>query len=132
MSKHLLRVFLVTFPFQGHVNQLLRLEKVVALNGNLLVTFSTSKSIGKKMKKDGVDVLDNPTRVGNCDSMIRIEFFHDECSEDISDERHIIDTYLSKLETYGKEAVTEIINHHAENGHPVSCIDNNPFCYVGL
>ncbi|GJX62257.1 gallate 1-beta-glucosyltransferase-like protein [Tanacetum coccineum] len=126
-KQDLVHVFLVTFPAQGHVNPLLRLGKLLASKGNLLVTFSASKSIGKKMKKAGAEVSGDPTPVGNCGGMIRFEFFDDGCSEDNDDERNDFDAYLPKLEAYGKSALTGIINHHAEKGRPVSCLINNPF-----
>ncbi|KAM0025226.1 putative UDP-glucuronosyl/UDP-glucosyltransferase, UDP-glycosyltransferase family [Helianthus debilis subsp. tardiflorus] len=123
----LVHVLLVTFPAQGHVNPLLRLGKLLASKGNVLVTFSSTKSIGNKMKKAGAAVSGDPTPVGNRGGMIRFEFFDDGCSEDKDDERNDLDTYLPKLEAYGKKAITRIINQHAENGWPVSCLINNPF-----
>lgn len=126
-KQDIVHVFLVTFPAQGHVNPLLRLGKLLASKGNLLVTFSASKSIGKKLKKAGTVVSGDPTPIGSAGGMIRFEFFDDGCSEDNDDERNDLDSYLPKLEAYGKAALTGIINHHAENGRPVSCLINNPF-----
>lgn len=126
-KQDIVHVFLVTFPAQGHVNPLLRLGKLLALKGNLLVTFSASKSIGKKLKKAGAVVSGDPTPIGNGGGKIRFEFFDDGCSEDNDDERHDLDTYLPKLEAYGKAALTGMINHHAGKGLPVSCLINNPF-----
>ncbi|KVH93315.1 gallate 1-beta-glucosyltransferase-like [Cynara cardunculus var. scolymus] len=126
-KEDLVHVFLVTFPAQGHVNPLLRLGKLIASKGNLLVTFSATKYIGNKMKKAGAAVSGDPTPVGNRGGMIRFEFFNDGCSEDDDEEIHDLDTYLPKLEAYGKRSLTVIINHHAQNGRPVSCLINNPF-----
>ncbi|KAL4588625.1 hypothetical protein LXL04_001517 [Taraxacum kok-saghyz] len=126
-TQDLVHVFLVTFPAQGHVNPLLRLAKIIASKGNLLVTFSASKSIGKKLKKAGTVASGDPTPVGNAGGMIRFEFFDDGCSEDDDGERYDLDNYLPKLESYGKNALRGIINVHAENGRPVSCLINNPF-----
>ncbi|KAK9071124.1 hypothetical protein SSX86_009692 [Deinandra increscens subsp. villosa] len=126
-KQDVVHVFLVTFPAQGHVNPLLRLAKLLASKGNILVTFSASKSIGKKMKKAGAAVSGDPTPVGNCGGMIRFEFFDDGCSEDNDDERNDLDTFLPKLEAYGKTELTGIISRHAQNGRPVSCLINNPF-----
>ncbi|KAI3789203.1 hypothetical protein L2E82_01993 [Cichorium intybus] len=125
-KQNIVHVFLVTFPTQGNVNPLLRLGKLLASKGNLLVTFSASKSIGKKLKKAGAVVSGDPTPVGNSGGMIRFEFFDDGCSEDNDDDRRDLDTYLAKLEAYGKTALTGIINQHAENGRPVSCLINCP------
>ncbi|KAI3803730.1 hypothetical protein L1987_31891 [Smallanthus sonchifolius] len=122
-----MHVFLVTFPAQGHVNPLLRLGKLLASKGNVLVTFSASKSIGNKMKKAGAAVSGDPTLVGNCGGMIRFDLFDDGCNEDNDDERNDLDTYLPKLKAYGKNALALIINNHARNGWPVSCLINNPF-----
>ncbi|KAK1417531.1 hypothetical protein QVD17_26660 [Tagetes erecta] len=120
-------MFLVTFPGQGHVNPLLRLGKLLASKGNALVTFSACKAIGKKMKKAGANVSSDPTPVGNGGGMIRFDFFDDGCDEDNDDERNDLDAYLPKLEAHGKRELTKIINNHADNGRPVSCLINNPF-----
>ncbi|XP_071715563.1 gallate 1-beta-glucosyltransferase 84A23-like [Rutidosis leptorrhynchoides] len=126
-KQDLVHVFLVTFPGQGHVNPLLRLGKLLASKGNLLVTFSATKATGKKMKDAGAPVSGDPVPVGDCGGMIRFEFFDDGVSDDNDDERHDFNTYMNKLENYGKKSVTEIINRHKRNGCPVSCLINNPF-----
>ncbi|KAI3716003.1 hypothetical protein L6452_23032 [Arctium lappa] len=123
----LVHVFLVSFPAQGHVNPLLRLGKLIASKGNLLVTFSSSKSIGNKMKKVGSAASGDPIPVGNHGGMIRFEFFDDGCSEENDDERNDRKTYLPKLEVNGKRALTKSFNQHAQDGRPVSCLINNPF-----
>ncbi|KVH93326.1 limonoid UDP-glucosyltransferase-like [Cynara cardunculus var. scolymus] len=123
----LVHVFLVSFPAQGHVNPLLRLGKLLASKGNLFVTFSSSKSIGNKMKKAGASASGDPIPVGNRGGMIRFEFFDDGCSEDNDDERNDRETYLNKLEVNGKRSLTKIFNQHAQDGRPVSCLINNPF-----
>ncbi|KAK1417534.1 hypothetical protein QVD17_26663 [Tagetes erecta] len=122
-----MHVFLISFQGQGHVNPLLRLRRLLASKGNFLVTFCATKSIGKKMNKAGTAVSIDPTPVGTGGGMIRFDFFDDGCSEDKDDERNDLDTYLPKLEAYGKKTLTRIIQHHAENGQPVSCLINNPF-----
>ncbi|GKA04734.1 gallate 1-beta-glucosyltransferase-like protein [Tanacetum coccineum] len=119
-------VYLVTYPAQGHVNPFLRLAKLLALKGKLLVTFSTTKSFGKKMKEAGTDVSGDPTPIGNCGGMIRFEFFDDGCSED-SLRSNDIESQFSMLETHGKKALTTILKDHAQDGSPVSCLINNPF-----
>ncbi|KAI3774695.1 hypothetical protein L1987_49255 [Smallanthus sonchifolius] len=127
-SDNIIQIFVnEVYQRQGHVNPLLRLGKLLASKGNVLVTFSASKSIGKKMKKAGASVSGDPTPVGNCGGMIRFDFFDDGCSEDNDDERNDLDMYLPKLEAYGKKALALIIHYHAENGWPVSCLINNPF-----
>ncbi|KVH93327.1 limonoid UDP-glucosyltransferase-like [Cynara cardunculus var. scolymus] len=127
-KQDLLHVFIVTFPSQGHVNPLLRLGKLLASKGKLLVTFSSSKSIGKKMKEAGAALSGEPTPVGvSGGGLIRFEFFDDGCSEDNDDERFDLETYLPKLEAFGKKALTGILNHHAREGRPVSCLINNPY-----
>ncbi|KAJ9537997.1 hypothetical protein OSB04_030730 [Centaurea solstitialis] len=123
-KEDLVHVFLVTFPAQGHVNPLLRLGKLIASKRNLLVTFSTTKSIGNQMKKAGASVSGDPTPVGNRGGMIRFEFFDDECADE---EIHDLEKYLPKLEAYGKRSLAGIINRHAQEGRPVSCLINNPF-----
>ncbi|KAK1417529.1 hypothetical protein QVD17_26658 [Tagetes erecta] len=123
----LVHVFLVSFPGQGHVNPLLRLGMLLASKGNALVTFSTCKAIGNKMKKAGANVSSDPTPVGNGGGMIRFDFFDDGCDEDNDDERNDLEAYLAKLEAHGKIELAKIINSHAENGRPVSCLINNPF-----
>nr|GEV70327.1 gallate 1-beta-glucosyltransferase-like [Tanacetum cinerariifolium] len=118
-------VYLVTYPTQGHVNPFLRLAKLLASKGKLLVTFSTTKSFGKKMKEAGTDVSGDPTPIGNCGGMIRFEFLDDGCSED--SERNDLESHLSMLETHGKKELTTILKDHAQDGRPVSCLINNPF-----
>lgn len=127
IKQDLVHVFLISFQGQGHVNPLLRLGRLLASEGNVLVTFSATKAVGNKMRKAGATVSTDPTPVGTCGGMIRFEFFDDGCSEDTYDERNDLDTYLPKLEAYGKTTLTRIIKHHAENGQPVSCLINNPF-----
>ncbi|KAK9071123.1 hypothetical protein SSX86_009691 [Deinandra increscens subsp. villosa] len=123
----LVHVFLVTFLGQGNVNPLLRLAKLLASKGNILVTFSATKSIGIKMKKAGAAISGDPTPIGSCGGMIRFEFFDDGCSTDNDDELHDLDTYLRKLEAFGKASLSGIISSHAQDGRPVSCLINNPF-----
>ncbi|KAK1417528.1 hypothetical protein QVD17_26657 [Tagetes erecta] len=79
------------------------------------------------MNKAGAPVFGDPTPVGNNGGMIRFDFFDDGCDEDKDDERNDLDTYLPKLEAHGKSELTRIINNHAKNGRPVSCLINNPF-----
>ncbi|XP_071691703.1 gallate 1-beta-glucosyltransferase 84A23-like [Rutidosis leptorrhynchoides] len=127
-SKHgLVHIFLVAFPAQGQVNPLLRLGKLIASKGNVLVTFSAPKSIGKKMSNAGAAVSSDPTPVGNRGGMIRFEFFDDGCDEDKYDQPHDLDTYLSLLEAHGTKALKEIINNHTLNGSPVSCLISTPW-----
>lgn len=119
-------VLLVSFPGQGHVNPLLRLGKLIAAKG-LLVTFSTTESTGKQMRKAN-NVSGDPTPVG--DGMIRFEFFDDGLSDD-DPRRHVdLDFYVPQLELVGKTAVAKIIKSHEENNEgygPIACIINNPF-----
>ncbi|KAL7598732.1 hypothetical protein Lser_V15G24567 [Lactuca serriola] len=127
-SKTLTHVFLISFPAQGHVNPLLRLGKLLASKGNLLVTFSTTKSTGRKMKKAGAAVSSDPTPVGSCGGMIRFEFFNDGYSDDSDKEIHDYGAYFSMLETYGKKSVITILNRlKDQDNRPVSCVINNPF-----
>ncbi|KAH7518043.1 gallate 1-beta-glucosyltransferase 84A24 [Ziziphus jujuba] len=121
-SEPLAHVFLVSFPGQGHVNPLLRLGKRLASKG-LLVTFSTTQSVGKQMQKAN-RITDELSPVG--DGFIRFEFF-DDGWEDDDPRRSDLDAYLVQLELVGKEMLSRIINKHAEQGRPVSCLINNPF-----
>ncbi|KAI7740169.1 hypothetical protein M8C21_020601 [Ambrosia artemisiifolia] len=126
-KQNVVHVFMVTFGAQGHVNPLLRLGNILASKQNILVTFSANKSIQKKMNNAGAAVSGDPTPVGNRGGKIRFDFFDDGCSEDKDDERNDLDSYLPKLELYGKAALIKIINRHAKDGRPVSCLINNPF-----
>ncbi|KAI8532740.1 hypothetical protein RHMOL_Rhmol11G0237000 [Rhododendron molle] len=121
-SEALVHVFLVSFPGQGHVNPLLRLGKRLASRG-LLVTFSTPESIGKEMRKAS-NITDEPTPVG--DGYIRFEFFEDGWAEN-EPRRQDLDQYLPQLELVGKQLLPKMLQKHAENDRPVSCLINNPF-----
>ncbi|KAF7126623.1 hypothetical protein RHSIM_Rhsim11G0159600 [Rhododendron simsii] len=121
-SEGLVHVFLVSFPGQGHVNPLLRLGKKLASRG-LLVTFSTPESIGKEMRKAS-NITDEPTPVG--DGYIRFEFFEDGWAEN-EPRRQDLDQYLPQLELVGKQLLPKMLQKHAENDRPVSCLINNPF-----
>lgn len=94
-------VFLVSFPAQGHVNPLLRLGKLLASKG-LLVTFSTTESLGNQLRKAN-NITDKPTPVGL--GLLRFEFFHDGLAED-DPLRLDLHSYLPQLELVGKEVYT--------------------------
>ncbi|KAL4588628.1 hypothetical protein LXL04_001520 [Taraxacum kok-saghyz] len=126
-NKPLIHVFLVSFPAQGHVNPLLRLAKLLASKGNFLITFSTTKSTGRNMKKAGANVSGDPIPVGKCGSMIRFEFFNDGYSDDSDKEVQDYKSYFTLLETNGKKSLITIINRLRDDGRPVSYIINNPF-----
>lgn len=121
-SESLAHVFLVSFPGQGHVNPLLRLGKRLASRG-LLVTFSAPESIGKDMRKAS-NCTDEPTPVG--DGFIRFEFFEDGWDEN-EPRRQDLDQYLPQLELVGKDLLPKMLQKHADQDRPVSCLINNPF-----
>ncbi|KAL3580460.1 hypothetical protein D5086_018295 [Populus alba] len=122
VSKSLGHLFLVSFPAQGHVNPLLRLGKILASKG-FLVTFSTTETIGKQMRKAS-GVIDKLTPFG--DGFIRFEFFEDGWAED-EDWHQDLDQYLLQLELVGKQVIPQMIKKNAEQGRPVCCLINNPF-----
>ncbi|KAF2294616.1 hypothetical protein GH714_013754 [Hevea brasiliensis] len=122
VSNSLVHVLLVSFPGQGHVNPLLRLGKRLASKG-MLVTFSAPEGLGKQMRKAN-NITDQPVPVG--DGFIRFEFFEDGWEED-DPRRQYLDQFLSQLELAGKQAIPQMIKKHSEQGHPVSCLINNPF-----
>ncbi|KAJ9175241.1 hypothetical protein P3X46_013815 [Hevea brasiliensis] len=122
VSNSLVHVLLVSFPGQGHVNPLLRLGKRLASKG-MLVTFSAPEGFGKQMRKAN-NITDQPVPVG--DGFIRFEFFEDGWEED-DPRRQYLDQFLSQLELAGKQAIPQMIKKHSEQGHPVSCLINNPF-----
>ncbi|KAL3580346.1 hypothetical protein D5086_018181 [Populus alba] len=122
VSKSLGHLFLVSFPAQGHVNPLLRLGKILASKG-FLVTFSTTETIGKQMRKAS-GVIDKLTPFG--DGFIRFEFFEDGWTED-EDRHQDLDQYLLQLELVGKQVIPQMIKKNAEQGRPVCCLINNPF-----
>ncbi|OAY39133.1 gallate 1-beta-glucosyltransferase 84A24 [Manihot esculenta] len=122
VSYSLDHVLLVSFPAQGHVNPLLRLGKHLASKG-MLVTFSVTEDVGKNMRKAN-NITDQPVSVG--DGFIRFEFFELGWKED-DPRRQDLDQFLSQLEFVGKQVIPQMIKKHSEQGHPVSCIINNPF-----
>ncbi|MDV3195137.1 MAG: hypothetical protein Q8881_02715, partial [Sweet potato little leaf phytoplasma] len=104
-SESLVHIFLVSFPGQGHVNPLLRLGKRLASYG-LLVTFSTTVTTGKQMRKANNIADDEPTPVG--DGFLKFQFFEDGWDED-EPRRQYIDQYLPQLELVGKKVIPEMI-----------------------
>ncbi|CAK7329997.1 unnamed protein product [Dovyalis caffra] len=123
VSKSLDHLFLVSFPAQGHVNPLLRLGKLLASKG-FLVTFSTTETTGKQMRKAS-NITDEATPLG--DGFIRFEFFEDGWDEDEPRRQLDLDQYLLQLELVGKQAIPQMIMKNAKQGRPVSCLINNPF-----
>ncbi|XP_027361293.1 gallate 1-beta-glucosyltransferase-like [Abrus precatorius] len=118
----IVHVLLVSFPGQGHVNPLLRLGKCLASNG-LLVTFCTPESWGKQMR-EASNISDEEVSIG--EGFLRFEWLEDGWDEE-EPRREDLDQYLPQLEIAGKQALSRIINHHAQRGRPVSCLINNPF-----
>ncbi|KAH7533292.1 hypothetical protein FEM48_Zijuj04G0115300 [Ziziphus jujuba var. spinosa] len=124
-SESLLHVLLVSFPAQGHVNPLLRLGKCLASKG-LLITFSTTETIGKSMRKaNNIANGGELSQVGH--GYLRFEFFEDGWDEN-DPRRRDLDMYFKQIELVGKHFLPGIIKRHAEQDLPaVSCIINNPF-----
>ncbi|XP_057964623.1 gallate 1-beta-glucosyltransferase 84A24-like [Malania oleifera] len=122
-SESLVHVFLVSFPGQGHVNPLLRLGKRLASKG-LLVTFSTSESIGRQMRKANNIIDGQPTPLG--DGQIRFEFIDDGWDEDET-RRQDLDLYLPQFDRVGRDLLPRMLAKNAEENRPVSCLINNPF-----
>ncbi|KAF3444164.1 hypothetical protein FNV43_RR13854 [Rhamnella rubrinervis] len=122
-TESLVHVFLVSFPAQGHVNPLLRLGKCLASKG-LLVTFSTTETIGKDMRKANNITQDELAPVGH--GFIRFEFFEDGWDRD-DPRRRDLDAYLHQLELVGKHFLPSFIKKHGQQGRPVSFLINNPF-----
>ncbi|GMH13499.1 hypothetical protein Nepgr_015340 [Nepenthes gracilis] len=116
-------VFLVSFPGQGHINPLLRLGKRLAAKG-LLVTFTTTESFGQAIRKANASVSGHLTPVG--DGYIRFEFIDDEWDEN-EPRRQDLDQYLPQLELVGRKRIPQMLSRLAGEGHPVSCLINNPF-----
>ncbi|MCL7049724.1 hypothetical protein MKW94_018970 [Papaver nudicaule] len=119
-KKSSLHVLLVSFPAQGHINPLLRLAKCLASKG-LLVTFSTTETIGNMMKEATNTKSSN---IGQGE--LRFEFFSEGWEVD-EPQRANLDAWMNQLRTVGRESFTELINRQSEMGRPVSCIINNPF-----
>ncbi|KAG7976639.1 hypothetical protein I3843_06G160600 [Carya illinoinensis] len=66
-------VLLVSFPTQGHINPLLRLDKRLAANG-LLVTFTTTEKFGKDVCKANSNITDQVTPDCPVSSLINNSF----------------------------------------------------------
>ncbi|XP_052200831.1 gallate 1-beta-glucosyltransferase 84A24-like [Diospyros lotus] len=117
----LVHIFLVSFPGQGHVNPLLSLGKLLA-SGGLLITFCTTESFGREMRK-ATNIVDGVlTPVG--DGFIRFEFF-DDGLDDLK--RLDLDQYLPQLEHFGKELIVRMLRKYAGENRPVSFLINNPY-----
>ncbi|XP_057965309.1 gallate 1-beta-glucosyltransferase 84A24-like [Malania oleifera] len=123
-SEPLVHVFMVSFPAQGHVNPLLRLGKRLASKG-LLVTFSTTETIGKYMREAN-NITDDGRPIPLGAGHIRFQFFDESLAED--DPRlHNLDHYLTHLELVGRHHLPRMLAQNAQQNRPVSCLINNPF-----
>uniref|UniRef100_A0A7C8Z100 Glycosyltransferase N-terminal domain-containing protein n=1 Tax=Opuntia streptacantha TaxID=393608 RepID=A0A7C8Z100_OPUST len=116
-------VFMISFPGQGHINPLLRLGKRLASKG-LLVTFSTTATLGQVMRSANDAISDEPVPVG--DGFIRFEFMEDGLPER-DPRREDLDQYLPHLDSVGRQRVPEMLARQAREGRPVCCLINNPF-----
>ncbi|XP_008806065.1 gallate 1-beta-glucosyltransferase-like [Phoenix dactylifera] len=118
-------VLLVSFPGQGHVNPLLRLAKRLAAKG-LLVTFSSTDMIGRRIASAAKNSVDHGDGVPVGRGHLRFEFYPDGWEPD--DPRlHDLDALLPHLHDVGVPALVDMIRRFADAGRPVSCIVNNPF-----
>ncbi|KAJ6345791.1 hypothetical protein OIU78_008450 [Salix suchowensis] len=90
---------------------------------SFLVTFSTTETTGKQMRKAN-NITDELTPFG--DGFIRFEFFEDGWEND-DPRREDLDQYLPQLELVGKQVIPQMVKKNAEQGRPVSCLINNPF-----
>ncbi|KAK7321084.1 hypothetical protein VNO77_31267 [Canavalia gladiata] len=123
VSKAHIRVLLVSFPAQGHINPMLRLAKHLASKG-LSVTFSSTENTGKDLRAVNAVNETLPTPIG--DGFLTFEFFDDGLANDDPKKKNLKE-YIAQLEAVGKQVVSQMIKNHAEANNAISCIINNPF-----
>ncbi|CAN6332096.1 unnamed protein product [Urochloa humidicola] len=112
-------VLLVSFPLQGHVNPLLRLDSRLAARG-LLVTFTTFRHAGLRALRDDAACAGA--------GRLRFEYLRDVSPHD-DDARYYEDPseMLRHVTDVGPSALAGLIRRQAGAGRPVSCVMNNPY-----
>uniref|UniRef100_M8C1V5 Glycosyltransferase n=1 Tax=Aegilops tauschii TaxID=37682 RepID=M8C1V5_AEGTA len=109
---------LVSTPFQGHINPLMRLGRRLAAKG-VLVTFTTALRAAVRVEEDG----DGHERAGFRFERLRgggLGEPEDPRFSDAGDRaRHV--------EAAGPAALKELIRREAEAGRPVTCVVTNAF-----
>ncbi|XP_004496936.1 putative UDP-glucose glucosyltransferase [Cicer arietinum] len=118
-----MKILLVSYPAQGHINPLLRLAKSLAAKGSSVI-FTTTEQAGKSMLT--VKNITNKTVTPIGDGSLTFELFHDGLSDDDPIKINL-GAYSDQLELVGKQFVSQIIKNHAESNKPISCLINNPF-----
>ncbi|KAL2324220.1 hypothetical protein Fmac_023278 [Flemingia macrophylla] len=122
-SEASVRVLMVSFPAQGHINPLLRLAKSLAAKG-LYVTFATTESVGKHMRTTNNITDESVISIG--DGFLKFDFFEDGVAED-GTKKIGLSEQCALLELVGRQYVSQVIKKQAEENQPISCIINNPF-----
>ncbi|KFK39470.1 hypothetical protein AALP_AA3G248400 [Arabis alpina] len=124
MESSLSHVMLVSFPFLGHINPLLRLAKLIASKG-LLVTFVTAEEPCGKTMRQANKIQDGelkPVGLG----FLRFEFFHDGIADDI--DKSDFNTLRPLMEAVGKQEIKKLVKRYeVEEKQPVTCLINNAF-----
>ncbi|KAE8802828.1 Limonoid UDP-glucosyltransferase [Hordeum vulgare] len=109
---------LVSTPFQGHINPLMRLGRRLAAKG-VLVTFTTALRAAVRVEEDS----DGHERAG-----FRFERLHGGGLWEPEDPRFSDAGDMARhVEAAGPAALKELIRREAEAGRPVTCVVTNAF-----
>ncbi|KAG4954667.1 hypothetical protein JHK82_040250 [Glycine max] len=105
-SKTLILVLLVSFPAQGLVNPLLRLDKHLAAKG-CFVTFSTTKPTGEHMRfaTNNNATIDETSSTPMGDGFFAFNFFDDSLGDGDHPERHNLSDTKAHLERIESKSV---------------------------
>ncbi|KAJ4714798.1 Glycosyltransferase [Melia azedarach] len=117
-SEEQVRVLMVTFSYQGHLNPILRLAKLLVSKG-LHVTIATTEVARKQMLKPKTSITQDTTRV-------HFEFFSDGLTDDF-DRQKYVSSLLESLEAAGSKNLSNLITNLTTEDKKFSCIITNPF-----
>ena len=118
-----IKILLVSFPFQGHLNHLVGLGKSLAARGASII-FTTTETAGKNMRIAN-NIVDNfAYPIG--DGSITFEFFDDGLPEGDHAAFKAVEHY-SEIEVLGRQYISQLIKNHADSNKPFACIINNYF-----
>ncbi|CAL0300348.1 unnamed protein product [Lupinus luteus] len=126
--KEEVRVLLVAFSAQGHINPLLRLGKNLLSKG-LHVTLATTELVYHRVFKPTTTTGDDDTTVPTSITIDGIEviFFSDGLQTD-EDRKGGLDKYMEAIGKFGPINLSNIIRNHFVGGSKkLACIINNPF-----
>jgi len=118
-----IKLLLVSFPAQGHINHLVGLGKYLAAKGATVI-FTTTETAGKNMRVANNIIDKFATPIG--DGTFAFEFFDDGLPDGDGSAFRALQHY-AELEVAGRHSISQMIKNHADSNKPFSCIINNYF-----